>query len=103
MPAGMELNNAQYFQKKKEKCLDIFSQTQRRKAMFILKKIITIVLLVLTLGGLLAGKWVGPFLSKILSKIIATPVGAVLTTLALIVFTITIINFVINLARIKTN
>lgn len=67
----------------------------------ILKKIVTIILLVLTAGGLIAGKWVGPFLNNILSKVISTPVGAVLCSIALIVFVINIVNFIIDLGRIR--
>lgn len=65
------------------------------------KRIITIILLVLTAGGLIAGKWVGPVLNKLLSKVIATPVGAVLCSIALIVFVINIVNFIIDLGRIR--
>jgi len=67
----------------------------------IFKKIVTIILLVLTAGGLIAGKWVGPFLNNILSKVISTQVGSVLCSIALIVFVINIVNFIIDLGRIR--
>lgn len=69
--------------------------------MFVVKKILTIMLLVLTLGSLIAGKWVGPFLSKILGALISSPTGAIFTALALIVFVAVVINTLLNLVKIK--
>lgn len=66
-------------------------------------QIIQIILIVITLLGLVCGHWVGPMLAKVLNPIINSPWGAVITTIALLVLIINLINWLICLGRINKN
>jgi len=63
--------------------------------------IVSIILIIVTIGGFLFSGIVGPILAKILNPLIANPIGAVLVTVALLVFIINIVNGLINLGRIN--
>lgn len=64
--------------------------------------ILSIILIVVALGGFMFSGVVGPVLKKFLIPLINNPMGAVLVTIAILVFVINIVNGLINLGRIDS-
>ena len=62
--------------------------------------IISIILIVVAIGGFIFSDFFGPILQKVLIPLIENPMGAVLVTIAILVFVINIVNGLINLGRI---
>lgn len=62
--------------------------------------ILSIILIVVAIGGFIFSNFFGPILQKVLIPLIENPMGAVLVTIAILVFVINIVNGLINLGRI---
>jgi len=66
-----------------------------------MNRIISIVLLIIAVGGLIFSKWVGPWLQTAIGWITQTPFGAIIVMMSLLVFIANIINWLVNLGRIR--
>lgn len=64
--------------------------------------ILSIILIIVAIGGFIFSDFFGPILRKVLLPLIDNPMGSVLVTIAILVFIINIVNGLINLGRIDS-
>ena len=65
-----------------------------------MRKVISILLLILFVAGLVFSKWVTPVLQTAISWMTSSPVGAVLVAMSVLVLIANIINWLVDLGRV---